>query len=246
MKLKEQSAAAGITTIILLLLGRSIFKNRLRTVSDVKEARSNPATIAAASSEHIDPGDFKGGYQTVVAIIQGVAFVVLTSTAFGGIRASITGDNAVASVDKSIQALVTLSVIIIVTFEYFDLAGAAVWSPGFFDVAIPYILGVGEVAQATWLGDNTLWWGSLSFLLLASTVAFQYSAIRAQPEGFRDLRYHRYFRKTVKRLALASLVTLTFAIAVCIASICAHLSPWFYVALPSVATISFVGIWTVR
>jgi hypothetical protein len=214
MKLKEQSVVAGVITVIILLFGRSIFQNRLRASSDAGKSHSNPITIAAEPYKNINPEDFKGGYQTVVAIIQGVAFVILTSTAFTEIRASITGDHAVASAVISIQALVTLSVIIIVTFEYFDLAGAVVWSPGFFDVIIPYILGVGEVAQATWLGDNTLWWGSLSFLLLASTVAFQYSAIRAKPEGFRDLRYHRYFRKIVKRLALASSITLTFAMAV--------------------------------
>ena len=229
--------------MIILLLGRSKFGSRLRRASDDRQLHSNAPTVTAALSDDPDPADFKGGYQTVVAIIQGVAFVVLTSTTFREIRTSISQDHLAHSVGIGIQALVTLSVIVIVTFEYFDLTGAAAWSLGFFDIIIPYMLGIGEVAQATWLGDNALWWGSLSFLLLASTVAFKYSAHRARPESFRDIRYYGYFKKTIDRLALASLITFAFATAVCVASIYENLPPWLFATAPLVATLSFVGIW---
>ncbi|HXW46665.1 MAG TPA: hypothetical protein VEL03_17880, partial [Streptosporangiaceae bacterium] len=108
--------------------------------------------------------NFATAYQTMTAIIQGVALVVLVSTSAHAIFGRASGSQVAIAASQAVTVFV---VIIVTTDQYFQLAAATRWLPSTFDTAIPYLIGVGEAIAALSLGDNTRWWGSIAWSLLA-------------------------------------------------------------------------------
>ena len=239
MKLREPPALIPIAAIVGYLIGREISRSRPGAARNSDAQVSKTVTRAAPNTESDSGDDFKGGYQTVVAIIQGVAFVTLAVTTLPTMHASIAGGQVTRSFTVATQALVTLIAIIIVTDSYIDLTRAAHWDPTILDTAVPYILGSSEVAAAAWVGNTSLWWAALSSLLLVSAAADKHSSIRAKAEDFIDAAAYRQFRKAVRGLAMASLTTLAFSVVVCLLSIYADLS-WFYAIAPLIAATVFI------
>jgi hypothetical protein len=244
MKPKERSVLIGGIAAALVLIGiRVTRRGRVVASCNIDNHDGLPGSTAATPDlDHdpdLDPDDFKGSYQTLVAIIQGVAFGALGLASLPALHASIAEGRVAQCVTITTQALVTLIAIIIVTNEYFELTRAGYWYPTVVDTAIPYVLGAGEFLAAGWVGNNSSWWGSLSFFLAASAAAFKHSAFKAKMGRFRDEEAYRIFIRSVNNLFTASVITLAFAAAVCLASIYSDLSTWFYAVAPLIAAASF-------
>jgi len=242
MKLRERPVLILIAGIFGYLIGRAIFPGGLFAARNRDTKGSNSVMSNAPAIDSDRSEDFKGGYQTVVAIIQGVAFGALALSVLPTMRASIEGGQIARSVTIAMQALVTLIAIIIVTDSYFYLTGTARWDPTILDTAVPYLLGSSEVAVGVWVGNNTLWWAALSSLLLASAAAFKYSSIRVKAQEFIDTAERRLLMKDVRDGAKASLATLTFSVAVCLLSIYTNLSAWLYAIAPLVAAAVYTKV----
>src|SRR5215469_15341018 len=134
--------------------------------------------------------NFATGYQTMTAIIQGVALVALVTTSAHAVFGTTSGSQVAIAASQAVAVFV---IIIITTDQYFQLAASTRWLPSTIDTAIPYLIGAGEAIAALSLGDNTRWWASISWSLLAGAIAFGHSAVRAAPEGFEGIEeYHRH------------------------------------------------------
>ncbi len=166
-------------------------------------------TIAVPEPAAPPPGitrrleSFATGYQTLVAIIQGVAFGALIATGQDAVfrRGSVPQHLITAG-----QLITTFTVIVAVTDQYLQLVRAVQWSPKSVDTAVPYVLGVGQVAMATTLGNNARWWGSAAILSLSSAWAFRYSRVRARRAQFAGGKPHyRAFVSTVTAFSIASI-----------------------------------------
>ena len=181
---------------------------------------------------------FATGYQTMTAIIQGVALVVLVTTSahavFGG-----TSSSQVAAAAS--QAVAVFVIIIFTTDQFFQLTAATRWLPSTVDTAIPYLAGAGEAIAALSLGDNTRWWGAISWSLLTGAIAFGHSAARATPEGFEGIEdYHRQFVRDVRRSRNLCAALCAYALALALTSALAHPPPWLYIAAPWVVTVAAI------
>ena len=129
--------------------------------------------------------NFATGYQTMTAIIQGVALVVLVTASARAIFGTASGSQVATAASQAVAVFV---IIIVTTDQFFQLAAATRWLPTTFDTAISNLIGAGEATAALSLGDNTRWWGGISWSLLAGAFAFGHSAARATPKGSRHRR----------------------------------------------------------
>jgi hypothetical protein len=246
---KRQSTAviAGIASVIV----GSLFLRLLRGHAETprSDEAAGPATGAAqhGTAERVstDPfsmsvlfsrieDNFATGYQTMTAIIQGVALVVLVTTS----AHAVFGGGSVSEVATAAsQAVAVFVVIIVTTDQFFQLTAATRWHPSTVDTAIPYLVGAGEAIAALSLGDNTRWWGAMSWSLLAGAVAFDHSARRAALKGFEGIEaYYRQFVRDVRRTRNLCAVLCAYGVALAITSALAHESPWVFVAAPWVIT----------
>lgn len=178
--------------------------------------------------------NFATGYQTITAIIQGVALVVLVTTSASAVFGT-TSSSQIATAAS--QAVAVLVIIIITTDQFFQLTAATRWLPSTVDTAIPYLIGAGEATAALSLGDNTRWWASISWSLLAGVVGFGHSAVRATPEGFEGIEdYYWYFVRNVRRTRDLCVALCAYAVALAMTSALAHPAAWLFVAAPWVVT----------
>lgn len=183
--------------------------------------------------------NFATGYQTMTAIIQGVALVVLVTTSAHAVFGSAPGSEVA---EAASQAVAVLVIIIVTTDQFFQLASTTRWMPSTFDTAIPYLVGIGEAIAALSLGDNTRWWGAIAWSLLAGATAFGNSAVRATAAGFEGIeQYYRRFVRDVRRSRDICAALSAYAVALAVASGVAHLSPWLYIAAPWAITAAAVA-----
>jgi len=250
---KRQSTAV-IAAVVSLVVGTLILRflrasGDARTFDEIEQPGIVAAPHSGAEPESPDPlslrvlftrieDNFATGYQTVTAIIQGVALVILVTTSahavFGGASSSQVATAAS-------QAVAVFVVIILTTDQFIQLTAATRWLPSTIDTAIPYLVGAGEAIAALSLGDNTRWWGAISWSLLAGAIALGNSAVRATPEGFEGIdEYYRHFIRDVRRSRDICVVLCACAVALAVTSALAHLSPWLYVAAPWVLTTAVI------
>jgi hypothetical protein len=228
-----------------------VFLRFLRSggVARTRHQIANAATVAAprddARPDTADPqslrvllnrieDNFATGYQTMTAIIQGVALVILVTTSAHAVFGRAATSQVVTAASQAVAVLV---IIIITTDQFFQLATATRWLPTTVDTAVPYLIGVGEAVAALSLGDNTRWWSSISWSMLAGVIAFGHSAARATPQGFEGIEdYYGRFVRDVRRSRDICLALCAYAVVLAVTSTLAHLSPWLYAAAPWVIT----------
>jgi WD40 repeat protein len=204
---------------------------------DKPPAASRPAEGRDRTSEN-----FKNGYLTLVAIIQGVAFAALVAVAFNAASAGLSLAHAFT---LATEAFATLFAIVAVTDEYLQLLRAVEWNPGSVDTAIPYALGSGEVVAALSLGKLTLWWAATSVTLIMAAGAFRYSKRRAMDtilEGYANVANIRRFVGVVARLSRTCEIMFFYALAICLLSAFATLSPWIYAFAPLVLLFGLLAV----
>ena len=260
MRAKRQSTAviAAVVSVAVGALFLRFLRARGETQSCVEIGKSGivAAQHSGADRESPDPlsarvlvrrieDSFATGYQTMTAIIQGVALVILVTTSASAVFGS-TSSSQVATAAS--QAVAVLVIIIFTTDQYFQLTAATRWLPSTIDTAIPYLTGAGEAIAALSLGDNTRWWGGIAWSLLAGVIGFGHSAVRATPEGFEGIEdYYRHFVRDVRRARNLCAALCLYAVALAMTSALAHPSPWLYVAAPWViAAAAIVRVGQVR
>jgi len=246
----RRQSTAILTAIASLVIGAFLLRF-LRTNSDAQKRHEVTKSEVAATRhrageiEARDPqrlrtlfarieDNFATGYQTMTAIIQGVALVVLVTTSAHAVFGSAPGSELAAAASQAVAVLV---IIIVTTDQIFQLTSATRWLPSTIDTAIPYLVGIGEAIAALSLGDNTRWWGAIAWSLAAGALAFGNSAVRASQAGFEGIeQYYRRFVRDVRRSRDICVVLSACAVALAVASAVAHLSPWLYVAAPWAVT----------
>jgi hypothetical protein len=246
----KRQATAVITAVVSVAVGTLVLRF-LRARGDARRYAEigTPGIVAAqhggAKRKSPDPislrvllrrieDNFATGYQTITAIIQGVALVLLATTsahAVFGIRPGLQVATAAS------QAVAVFVIIIVTTDQFFQLTASTRWLPGTIDTAIPYSIGAGEAIAALSLGDNTRWWGAIAWSFLVGVIAFGHSAARAAPEGFEGIEvYFRQFVRDVRRTRNLCAALCAYAVALATTSALVHLSPWLYLAAPWVIT----------
>lgn len=248
MRARRVSAgAAAVSVVVGVVLVRLL---RTRRDSRAGEVVAPSEMVAAARDDSAQPGspselslrvllsrvsdNFATAYQTIAAIIQGVALVVLVTTSAHAIFGGAVGSQTAVAASQAVAVFV---IIIVTTDQWFQLASATRWLPSTFDTAVPYLVGAGEAIAALSLGDNTRWWGAICWSLLAGAIAFTHSAVRATPEGFEGIEeFYRRFVRDVRRSRDICAVLCAYAGALAVTSALTHLSPWLYVAAPWVVT----------
>jgi hypothetical protein len=251
MRCKHVSAAAAIASVVagmLLLRFR-----RIRHEAREGEAIAPSDTLAArqSSTERESTGqlsrgvlfgriedNFATGYQTMTAIIQGVALVLLVSTSAHAVFGSPSRSQVATAASQAVAVFV---IIIVTTDQFFQLATATRWIPTTFDIAVPYLVGAGEATAALWLGDDTRWWASIAWFWLAGAIAYAHTAVRSTPKGFEGIKeYHLRFIRSARRSRdiCAALCACAGVLAVTTALV--GLPPWLYVASPWALTAALI------
>jgi len=247
MRAKRLSAAAAVASVVCgLVLLRFLHKrNGARTSEAIARPQMLAARQSSAERESPDPlslrilfsrisDNFATAYQTMTAIIQGVALVILVSTSAHAVFGGASGSQVAIAASQAVTVFV---IIIVTTDQFFQLAAATRWLPSTFDTAIPYLLGAGEATAALSLGDNTRWWASIAWLLMAGTITFLHNAVRATPEGFEGIEeYYQQFVRGVRRSRDLCAALCACAVALAMMSALTDLSPWLYVATPWLVT----------
>jgi hypothetical protein len=183
---------------------------------------------------------FSGGYLTLVAIIQGVAFGVLVAAAQHELLLRLHWTDRLVI---AMEVLVVFEAIVIVTHQYFLLTEQVRWTPTILDTLVPYGLGLGEVGAAFLLRNYAYWWASFSFLVFVSAGAFVYSGARATKPVFGEMpRLHKSFQTSVRIQARICAVLTICSVAITVLSFYTTLPWWSYVAGAIVAAAGGVYI----
>jgi hypothetical protein len=246
---RTESVIVGMVTLagVAFGLGRALGRRAHVAVNDGAESSSSAEgsaddpSIQLVSLEYSSDG-FATGYQTLVSIIEGVAFGALIVTGQNVVfRAGPVSYHFIASG----QLIVTFAAIVAATEEYLQLVRAVQWSPSPIDTAVPYLLGVGQVGMATSLGSNSRWWGSVAVLSLFSSLAFSYSSTRAADARFEGGQPHREkFVSVVKSFSAASAVSFIYAVTICVLAV-AHRGPgWLFIVAVLAVLPIFIGAFT--
>jgi hypothetical protein len=247
MRAKRMSAAAVVVSVVCGVALLRFLRTRDTARTSEATARAQMLAERQGGPERASPDshslrilfsriedNFATGYQTMTAIIQGVALVVLVTTAAHAVFGGAPGSQVATAASQAVTVFV---IIIVTTDQFFQLATATRWLPTTFDTAIPYLVGAGEAVAALSLGDDTRWWGGIAWSFLAGTIAFWHSAVRATPKGFEGIEdYYRHFVRDVRRSRLICAGLCAYAVALSVTSALAHLSPWLYIAAPWVVT----------
>jgi hypothetical protein len=251
MRSKRLSAAAAVASVVvgMLLLRFRRIRHEARAgeaiaPSDMLAAR--PSGAERESTGQLSGGvlfgriedNFATGYQTMTAIIQGVALVVLVSTFAHAVFGSASGSQVATAASQAVAVFV---IIIVTTDQFFQLATATRWIPTTFDIAVPYLVGAGEATAALWLGDNTRWWASIAWFWLAGAIAYAHTAVRSTPRGFEGIKeYHLRFIRSARRSRDICAALCVCAGVLAVTTGLVGLPPWLYVASPWALTAALI------
>jgi hypothetical protein len=148
---------------------------------------------------------FPSLYLTLVSIIQGVAFGIAVTTAYG------TFSHEHGTVSRAIvlgQALVTIVGIILITDKYVIVAATLRWSSTILDTLLPYLIGLGEIGAALMIGHEASWWFAIAFWLLAGMAALRHTMLRATEDIFGGMvsYYNSFQRGLIKQIFWCALL----------------------------------------
>ncbi len=189
-------------------------------------------TGSTASRTHLagDLDSFAAGYQTLVAIIEGVAFGALIVT---GQNVIFRSESIAQRLTATGQLITTFTVIAAVTYEYLQLVRSVRWTPKLADTTFPYALGVGQVAMSITIGNNARWWGSTASLSFLSAWAFGYSRMRAKKAAFvGGKKRYKAFVSEVTAFSIASTVLFVLEALMCALAVRHAERTWLFTITP--------------
>lgn len=152
MAAKRQSTTV-IAAVVSVALGTLFLRFlRARAGTRRRDEIAKPGMAAAQHrAEQVSPDplsegvllsriedNFASGYQTMTAIIQGVALVVLVTTSAHAVFGSASSSQVATAASQAVAVFV---IIIITTDQFFQLTAATRWLPSTIDTAIPYLAG---------------------------------------------------------------------------------------------------------
>ena len=183
---------------------------------------------------------FAIGYMTILAIVQGVAFVILASNALPLVFHTDSGAEVLRVTG---QCTSQFAAIIIVSYEYIGLTNIMLrWAPTFLDMLIPFMLGIGEILPSLRLTELVSWWILMAFMMILCIGALSHSIYRSSPEMFPEVRSaFQGIRGLLRRLILCSLsimvLCLLFALlsALNVTSWVLDVAPWTPLVIGCVA-----------
>ncbi len=94
-------------------------------------------------------------YLTLISIIQGVALVILATETFKYINGSEITQPWGRFLVYSIISFFTL---IVLSYQYTWFVGIFRWSPRFWDILIPFFLGIFEISPMFYFTKPVVWW----------------------------------------------------------------------------------------
>jgi hypothetical protein len=123
---------------------------------------------------------FPQAYLMNISIIQGVALSVMTVETVNFLKRA----DSTMFLPTLAQAVLSLTALIIVSYEYLWFTTIMRWTPTFRDTAIPVVLGVGEIIPALLLGRTFAWWIAIAVFAMLGAMAFFNTVTRLQPTMF--------------------------------------------------------------
>lgn len=97
-------------------------------------------------------------YLTLISIIQGVALVILATESFKYINEP---DPKLTEpwYRFSVYSIISFVTLIVLSYQYTWFIGIFRWSPRFWDILIPFCLGLSEVSPMFYFTKPLFWWG---------------------------------------------------------------------------------------
>ena len=173
---------------------------------------------------------FPLGYLTLIAIIQGGAFIVVLQSTVSTMSQLHTLSACITVLG---QAAISLASIIIVSYQYLWFTTIMRWTPTFLDTLIPYTLGIGEVVPGLLLRDSTQWWVSTCAFLIIGSAALLHTVLRSAKEVFPgQVPVHRLLQRLLIQLAFCCAIAALWSMGIAILIMLSIGPDWLYVAAP--------------
>lgn len=187
---------------------------------------------------------FPAGYLTLIAIVQGVALVVLLEE----IKQEVfTGPSILHRLTAASQALGVFTAIVIITHRYFLLTALDRWRPTPIDTLLPYALGASEAVMALMIGNNAGWWIALSVLFLVSIASFTHTLIRKNEALYGDLQLlYASTRRVINQQLINCSVLAPLSMCFGLLSIYSKLLPQLFHALAPCAIVAAVSVTEIK
>lgn len=114
-------------------------------------------------------GVFPGVYFTVMSVIQGVAMAVLATNTFNLLKSTV---DLTDTIKLCVYSLLSFTGMIVNTFEYAYYIALVRRPPLLTDIAVPFILGMSQIAPLFFLDRPQYWWLATGIYALAGSVAY--------------------------------------------------------------------------
>jgi hypothetical protein len=193
----------------------SLFPNKESYIKDPgsNDSRSDKSLEIDILSDSM-PEILPTGYQTIIAIIQGVALGILINAAAPLILKPASLSSRIENVGQLASAL---SSIVIVSYEYLWFTPIMRWAPRFLDCLIPYVLGIFETVPILLMNKSSQWWMAMAVFLAISAGAFGRSYFRYSKEIFNNndnefQEIRRLLRKLIGSCILLMFISIVFSI----------------------------------
>ncbi len=115
---------------------------------------------------------FPGVYLTLISVIQGGALVLLLANTLGYVKDA----NLSAHWGQFLPySLMSLAIVVLVTYEYTWFVAVYRWSPGILDVTIPFTLGILEGIPLFYFTEPRIWWLLQIVFCIGGVAAFSHT-----------------------------------------------------------------------
>jgi hypothetical protein len=197
----------------------------------VAELESGVERLSTELLIHRTSDLFPIGYLTLIAIIQGGAFIVALQTAVTVLSSPhLTLPMRTALVGR---AVIGVASIIIVSYEYLWFTTVMRWTPSFLDTLVPYVLGIGEVISGQLLLHTFQWWIATCTFLIVAAGAFLHTVARSTRAVFREQPgVYGILQRLLKNLAACCLIAASWGVVVLIAGKSSGYQGWLNTFAP--------------
>ena len=151
-------------------------------------------------------------YLTQISIIQSIALGILGKEAYGVLSSYVTNLEYTNFFYSLLCALVSFSLIVLISFEYYWFIGLFQWFPTIADTLLPFILGLFQLFPILSLNDPEMWWHFNLLPVFGGVLAFRHTCIKCNYDMFAEeyAEVHKECRDNAKLNYLLAWIVLGF------------------------------------
>lgn len=150
---------------------------------------------------------FPSVYLTLISIIQGVALGILAQNTFECMR-NLKDPNVENVITLLPYVVLSFFNIVILSFEYSWFVGVFRWSPKFWDIFIPFFLGIMEINPLYFLDNPKLWWSLNAGFVFAGTIAYINTFVNCKTDMFEITDIYKYTKRRSLENVLVTILPL--------------------------------------